>query len=346
MPIPSQLLARPRPAEEEQLLRLFWNRAELKKEFTRLRRDKERLTEQLRQQEGTTLRLQQRLEQLEAMLGDGERAAGVVIHYQLCAVWAHGRKRLIRLTQDLSRRQREREQQQQLAAVAEHRRQAVSAIDRRLAELAQRRGGLEADLEHLAERRAQLRGPWNVWRRHQLSRREQVIRESMDSVEAQRQRQQAARAERLAALAEPEVKLSIEGRRRVNLTLIALGQELLLHFRQHDIARLAREAASRRPGEVSYGSSEHCRALGTLIDSAVRQLESRTDLSDRTRARAGELARSVEYRRESDTVPVAASVDRIALDAGPFGSPGSRGGALGVNILTEEYWDIYRVLLA
>jgi hypothetical protein len=50
--------------EQEQLLRLFWNRAELKKELERFRHESFVLVEQVRQQEAKTLRVQQRLEQL------------------------------------------------------------------------------------------------------------------------------------------------------------------------------------------------------------------------------------------------------------------------------------------
>jgi predicted nuclease with TOPRIM domain len=66
--IASQLLSGKKERDEEQLLQLFWNRAALKKEFAKLRGEGNQLTERLRQQEGANLRVQQRLEELEAML--------------------------------------------------------------------------------------------------------------------------------------------------------------------------------------------------------------------------------------------------------------------------------------
>ena len=68
--------------EDERLLRLFWNRAELKREFAKLRRERDRVVDHLRQQEGATLRAQQRLDQLEGLLADPLRAANAAVFYQ------------------------------------------------------------------------------------------------------------------------------------------------------------------------------------------------------------------------------------------------------------------------
>ena len=67
---PFQSAPRDTEPDEEQLLRLFWNRANLKKEFATLQRERERLTDRLRRQEGATLKIQQTLEQLEGMLAN------------------------------------------------------------------------------------------------------------------------------------------------------------------------------------------------------------------------------------------------------------------------------------
>ena len=75
--IASPLLQRRKEPDEEQLLKLFWNRAELKKELGKLRLEKEKLVDQLRQQESVNLRSEQRLEQLENLLADPLQAANV-----------------------------------------------------------------------------------------------------------------------------------------------------------------------------------------------------------------------------------------------------------------------------
>ena len=52
--------------ENDKLVELFRNRAELKKEFAKLRLEGEQLKEQLQHQEGVTLRAQQRLDGVAA----------------------------------------------------------------------------------------------------------------------------------------------------------------------------------------------------------------------------------------------------------------------------------------
>jgi len=345
MTIASNLLTRKKPAEDEQLLRLFWNRAELKKEFAKLRRERDRLTEQLRQQEGATLRAQQRLEQIEGMLAEPLRAANTAVFYQLRGVWHHCRRRLSRLAGDLKTRQQEREEGQAAQQLDVQREVAVEAIDRRLAELAQRRGNLEGDLARLVERREALAGFWHYFRRRRLIAQEQALEASLASLLAQEERQQRAREERLAQLAGVDTQLSIAGRRMVNLSIIALGQELLLHFQQHDIARLAREAATRKLGDSSYGAADDCRLLARDIEQAQRALDAQADLPARVRRRAEALAREAHYRRETDPVPVAGSFDLIPLQPGQTSAAAGPASSLKANILAEEYWDIYNVLL-
>jgi len=342
--ISSQLLTRKKPADDDQLLRLFWNRAELKKEFAGLRRERDRLTEQLRQQEGATLRAQQRLEQLEGLLADPAKAANAAVYYQLRGIWNQCRRRLGRLASDFSARQLEREKEHALARLAEHRETALGSLDRRIEELRGRRQSLQADLGHLAERRARL-SLWRFIQRRNLLAQEQALDASLASVTAQLSRQESFRQEKLDELTDPEAELSIAGRRAVNISVIALGQELLLHYQQHNIARMARDAASRKISTVNYGGSEQCRELSQLIELAQRRLDGLPDLPARVRRRSEALSREAHYRRESDTVPVAGSFDLIALEPGEISGLVARNSAIPVNILAEEYWDIYKVLL-
>ena len=50
----------------DKLLNLYWNRAELKKEFADMRAENLRLQDRIRQQEGATARVQQKLENAPA----------------------------------------------------------------------------------------------------------------------------------------------------------------------------------------------------------------------------------------------------------------------------------------
>jgi predicted nuclease with TOPRIM domain len=96
-------------SEEEQLLKLFWNRAEVKKELDKLRDQSFDLEERLKQQEALTLRVQHRLEQLEARLGNPEHSMTVVVYYQLRTIWDHCHSRLQSRCFEIERAQYDKE---------------------------------------------------------------------------------------------------------------------------------------------------------------------------------------------------------------------------------------------
>src|SRR3546814_17312251 len=58
------------PVDDERLLQLYWNRAELKKELSRLQDERHKLLEQLRSHEATFARHHDQLLHLEKFLGN------------------------------------------------------------------------------------------------------------------------------------------------------------------------------------------------------------------------------------------------------------------------------------
>ncbi|MEO7387789.1 MAG: hypothetical protein ABIX37_12690 [Gammaproteobacteria bacterium] len=341
-----QLLARRRPVDDDRLLRLFWNRAELKRDFAKLQRERERMVDQLRQQDGAVLRAQQRLDQLEGLLSDPERAATVAVYFQLRGVWGYGRRRLIRLARDLTTRQQEREGQRESARFEEHRLAALHAIEQRLQPLQERRALLEGELTGVRARRFERTGFWNYFARRRLDSELGVLLTAQQSVDEQIDRYERARHEKLKEEAPLPDTIGIDGKRLVNLTVIALAQELLVAFSEHDVASLARDASLRQIAEVSYGPLQACRDFSHRIEGVLREVESLDALPGRMRRRAEFLRQTVTYRRDSDTVPAAESLASVPVELHAEGEPRSAGGrALAVNVLAEEYWDVYSVLL-
>ena len=74
------------PEQDERLLQLFWNRAELKKELTRLQDERLKLLEQVRNQETATARAKEHVQVLEEYLGNPEIAVHALVYFQLRAV--------------------------------------------------------------------------------------------------------------------------------------------------------------------------------------------------------------------------------------------------------------------
>jgi hypothetical protein len=131
--------------------------------------------------------------------------------------------------------------------------------------------------------------------------------------------------------------LSLEGRRGVNLAVIACAEWLYERLAPGGLADLARQTTLRRVFESSYGSPEQCEALLGAVARALGEFERQAeDLVD-IKARTDRLRRVAAYRAESDTIPTPGSVH--AAERSP------QGGVPAANLLLEEYFDIYRVLL-
>lgn len=344
--IASPLLQRRKEPEEEQLLKLFWNRAELKKELASLRRDKDKLVDQLRQQESVNLRSQQRLEQLENLLADPVQAVNALVYYQLRGVWQQCRKRLARVARELADRQLGREQAHVLTRFEQQRDAAMAGLDERIGEIESRAGVVAHDLHLVEERQKQLRGFWNYFRRRSAAEQADAARATLEGLQGQIERLRAERREKELEPVPSLVGISIEGRRNINLAIIAMAQQLLVHFAEDNVAGLAREAAVRGVADVTYGGVTECQALGQAIARVSGRLDTMDKLNALVRRRAELLRMTAQYRRDNDTVPVAGSFVSVPVAIRDSGTPAPADDRIiPVNVLADEYWDIYTVLL-
>ncbi len=342
-----QFFSRRKPVDDDQLLRLFWNRAELKREFAKGQLERERMIDQLRALEGSALRAQQRLDQLEGLLADPERAASAAVFFQLRGIWAYGKRRLSRLARDLGFRQQEREGQREAGRFEEHRQAALTAIEQRLVPLEERRALLESELIAVRARRLERTGFWNYFARRRLDAEQATLMAAGKSVDEQIERYERARSEKLKDKAAVPDAIGVDGKRLVNLSVIALAQELLLVFSEHEVAAQARDASLRQVGEAVYGSSQACRDLSQKIEGVLRKVEGMDELAGRVRRRAEYLHLIASYRRDSDTSPAPDTLTSIPVELTAEGDPRPvKGGPeVPVNVLADEYWDIYSVLL-
>lgn len=340
------LLQRRQEPDEEQLLKLFWNRAELKKELARLRREKDKLIDQVRQQEAINLRAQQRLEQLEGLLADPVQAVNAVVYYQLRGVWQQCRKRLVRLARELAERQQDREERLAQQQCETARDADLALIDNRIADVERRARMVQADLDAVETRLGELRAFWHYFRRRALRDQRAAIQAALDGLQRQGERIRDERRSREAEPGLPFAGLSVEGRRNINLALIAMAQELLIQFSENDVAALAREASIRSLADVSYGDVAQCQKLGRGIEAVVSQAETAERMAGLIRRRAEFLRQTAQYRREVDTIPVAGSFATVPVtiqESGAAKPAGSR--VIPINVLAEEYWDVYSILL-
>lgn len=330
--------------EEERLLKLFWNRAELKKELASLRAEGHRLKEQLQQQEGATLRSQQRLEQLEGLLADPLQAANAAVFYQLRGVWHSCRKKMSRMANDLLEHQQGREKRR-VNDVFETKQQAALDVILNHIENAEREvKAHKQEIRSLRERHQKLGGFWNYFRRRALVSAAGPHKDELRNAEARLARFRLAKKEKEAEDRPVFDALSVDGKRKINLALIVIAQELFLHFERRKISVLAREASVRQVHDASYGGIDECRELNVYIEKRLRSMPGGEDLAATLQKRTKILAKSATYRRDTDTVPVAGGCSEIPVEiSDDFDTHKTK--TIPVNVLAEEYWEISSVLL-
>ena len=156
-------------SEEQRLLKLFRNRTELKKEFSKLRREGEKLQKQLQQQEGVTLRSQQQLEQLEGMLAHPVQAANASVFYQLRGVWNHCHRKQARLAENLLAHQRDRELKLDLDQFDAVKKASMAVIGQHEEQARKQHEAASEELESLRGQYMKSRGFWNYFKRWKIA---------------------------------------------------------------------------------------------------------------------------------------------------------------------------------
>ena len=327
--------------EHEQLLKLFWNRAELKKEFDKLRAESADLGEQLAKQESHTLRVKQRLDELEAHLANPDTAYRAIAYFQLRAIWNGCHQRIASLAKGLERTCRDREYREHVATFRSSVNASLAGLKREVAGIETHDLNLAEELKNMRDRRSRTTGLWNYFSRRRLTSEIRGLRLEKKLVGARLRELQEEIHARLDQDAPPFAGVSVEAKRLINLRIIAYAQELCLHFSTDDLANLAREAAARRLAEVRYGNRRDCRTLSHTAETAEQALESDSACLDRVRLRARYLQGQCEYRGETDTVPTAGSLGGIVM----LDDQGRQSGqSSSVNVLVDEYWEIFSVL--
>jgi hypothetical protein len=335
-----------KPEDDHRVLELFRNRAELKKAYGELQEETFRLKDLIKQQEGATQRAQEMLSALEGRLGTTASAYPALVFYQLRKLWQAGRELITRFVADLARQQEERERR---AHLAQHNRRQFQR--RQVAQnKVQTAQGLHAEanaqLAALEQERATLKRFWHYFRRRTLVQKvaaAEVMLESAASSlgEAQLELEEVERE------SAPEFPgLSLAARRSINLAAVAYAEVLCLRLTEikTPLVGLAREATGRRECGDDYGSPKECVLLMGQIARAHSLLDERGNLAQEIRVCTERLKRVARYRSANDSTP---QTDSIAFSEGDILEAGPLGSVAGKipNVLDEDTWDLFRILL-
>ena len=335
----------PAPDEEHRVLALFRNRAELKKAYGTVQEETYRLKDLLKQQEAATARVQEMLNALEERLGLNETAYSALAFYQLRKLWQCGRELLTRFAADLARQQDERERRHHLALHNRQlfaRRQTCESQLRSAQALSEAAG---AQVVALEGERAVLTRFWHYFKRRALERRIHGAQQQAAAGADTLARAQAA-LEALNDEREPDFPgLSLHARRSINIAVIAYAEVLCQRVLtlKAPLLTLARDAIAKRAPADDYGSPKECVLLMGQIQRAQRLLERREEVSGQIRTRVARLQQTARYRGAADSAPVTESIavtEGDALASAPQGSL-----ARVPNVLAEDTWDLFRVLL-
>jgi hypothetical protein len=331
--------------EEERLMQLFQNRAGLKKAYADLKDEFHLLRDRLKQQEGATIRIQEQMDALGDLLGDPKSGFGALVFFQLRALWKTCHQQLSTFTTDLTRQQEARE-------LAKHKADIDAAKNARLADADQRLRVASAAADDqrrmLAEAQQELARLTAFW--HYFKRRRKL--KTLDALRTQVVMADQAvgdlHAERSAIEHEaaPEFPgLSLAARRNINLAIISYAELLCEHADAYGLAARAKEAVARRVHEMTFGARADCESYMQRVQKAQAVVAGQKQIGSLVRTRLERLRATCEYRNAADTVPTADSLSALAASADVAFDKPKAASASSWNVLAEDYWDLYTLLL-
>ena len=324
-------------------MQLFQNRAGLKKAYADLKDEFHLLRDRLKQQEGATIRVQEQLDALGDLLGDPKTGFGALVFFQLRALWKTCHQQLSTFAADLTRQQEARE-------VAKHKADVDAQKNARLADADQRlRGaGAAADSQRRALADAQneisrLTAFWHYFKRRRRQKSLESLRQQVVMADAA---VGDLHAERSAIDHEADAEfpgLSLAARRNINLAIISYAELLCEHADAFGLAARAKEAVARRVHEMSFGSRADCESYMQRVQKALAAVANQKQIGTAVRVKLERLRATCDYRNAADTVPTADSLTPVVPEP-ELGQPRPPA-APAWNVLAEDYWDLYTLLL-
>ena len=318
-------------ADEERLMQLFQNRAGLKKAYADLKDEFHLLRDRLKQQEGATIRVQEQLDALGELLADADTGFGALVFYQLRGLWKACHQQLSGFAVDLTRTQESRETAKHATDCEAAKAVRLADVERRLRAATERADAHRHTLSTAQSELDRLRAFWHYFERRRRNKALITLRQAMvvadDEVGGLHAERSATADEALPDFA----GISLGARRNINLAIISYAELLCEHVDEFGLAAKAKEAVARRVHEMSFGSRSDCEDYMQRVQKAHGVVANQKQITAILKVKLERLRSNCQYRNAADTVPTADS-----LAPPPAG---------GWNVLAEDYWDVYTVLL-
>ncbi len=332
------------PVEDGRVVELFRSRAELRKQHEELGAEMQRLRDRLKQQEAATGRVQEMFEALEKRLESVDSGLSTLVFYHLRSLWSDGREIIEQLVRELSAKQEERERK--TFALQGNRRQFQQrqASEQQLRQAESQMVAVRQALAAFDSRLARLNKWWHRWQRPKVAAQRPALEAAVETAQAALL---AARAhcEQIEKSGTGEFPgLSVESRRAINLTAIACAEVLCLRLSRTNLVASARIAMSRREATEHYGDLAACVSIMSDIAKARAAIRQRNGLNQEVQHRSERLRTTAAYLGDHETVPIPESCGIAQGDVLAYGSQGVTAAKL-PNVLAEDTWDLFKVLL-
>ena len=155
--------------DSEKLLDLYWNRAELKKEFAGMRKEQFKLKDKIKQQEGVAARLRQKLDHLEELLVDSDWAPNVMVFYQFRGLGLRCQHKLATFAEQLKQQREQKQHSRLLVAWNEERTKEARVFECQLTEQRAAVQQLEDQLQAERRRLTSMSGFLKIFKRRSVN---------------------------------------------------------------------------------------------------------------------------------------------------------------------------------
>jgi hypothetical protein len=279
---------------------------------------------------------------VEALLGNPDAGYAALVYYQLRGLWRACNGQLATFASELERQQEDRERRKQTFEFNQQLNARVAEAEKRLSDAEALAAERQRALDEATARFRDLNRLWHYFKRRKAGVDMAHLRPPFEEARAECSRIR----EELETLRQQQCPafpgLGVDGRRAINLATIGYALVLGVRLGERGLAPRAKDAMARRVQEVQYGSRAECEALMDAIAEALAIVRSRKDLAGDIKGSVELLREVAQYRAEGDTVPLGDSLAGVI--------PANTGGVGALapsapQILADDYWNIYQVLL-
>ena len=325
--------------DSEKLLDLYWNRAELKKEFAGMRKEQFKLQDKIKQQEGVAARLQQKLDHLEELLVDPDWAHNVIVFYQLRGMALRCQQKLAKFAEQLKQQREQKQHNRLLVGWNEERTREARVFERQVTEKRATVQQLEDQMQAERRRLMSMSGFLKIFKRRSVTA---VLANLGDQIEVAQQDEESLlhSIEEIQNRKPPDNEgLDIPTKRSINLMIIAFAQQLYLVVSDDELASMAKEASEKSVGAINYGTRHDCEQLLSRTDDGMDLMEQASDFAEVLQRRSKLIGEKALFRNDTDAVPTSGTVATL-FDIDDNGLVKEKE----VNILGENWWGISKIL--